>query len=178
MLLFGRGFFCFFLSLGTTRLCFRPTGPLSFFRPTGPLSCFRPTGPLSCFRPTGPLSCFRPTCPLSCFRPTGPLSCFRPTGPLSCFRPTGSVLLQTHWVCCFRPTGPLSCFRPTGPLSHQKAVQCDMFVSTFHLRTLPTLTLPAYRSAVLKACVFVTRDTVRHPRRFVFGTFVRKPNCS
>ena len=31
---------------------------------------------------------------------------------------------------------------------------------------------------VLTACVFVTRDTVRHPRRFVFGKFVRKPNCS
>jgi len=31
---------------------------------------------------------------------------------------------------------------------------------------------------VLTACVFVTRDTVRHPRRFVFGKSVRKPNCS
>jgi hypothetical protein len=30
----------------------------------------------------------------------------------------------------------------------------------------------------LKASVFVTRDTVRHPRRSVFGKFVRKPNCS
>ena len=33
-------------------------------------------------------------------------------------------------------------------------------------------------STMLTACVFVTRDTVRHPRRFVFGKFVRKPNCS
>jgi len=31
---------------------------------------------------------------------------------------------------------------------------------------------------VLTACVFVTRDTVRHLRRFVFGKFFRKPNCS
>jgi len=31
---------------------------------------------------------------------------------------------------------------------------------------------------VLTSCVFVTRDTVRHQRRFVFGKFVRKPNCS
>ena len=31
---------------------------------------------------------------------------------------------------------------------------------------------------MLTACVFVTRDTVRHPRRFVFGKFVCKPNCS
>ena len=33
-------------------------------------------------------------------------------------------------------------------------------------------------STMLTACVFVTRDTVRHPRRFVFGKFVRKPNYS
>jgi len=38
--------------------------------------------------------------------------------------------------------------------------------------------LPAYRSTMLTACVFVTRDTVRHPRRLVLGKFVRKPNCS
>ena len=38
--------------------------------------------------------------------------------------------------------------------------------------------VPAYHSTMLTACVFVTRDTVRHPRRFVFGKFVRKPNCS
>ena len=31
---------------------------------------------------------------------------------------------------------------------------------------------------MLTACVFVTRDAVRHPKRFVFGKFVRKPNCS
>ena len=35
-----------------------------------------------------------------------------------------------------------------------------------------------YRSTMLTACVFVTQDTVRHPRRSVFGKFVRKPNCS
>ena len=40
------------------------------------------------------------------------------------------------------------------------------------------LILPAYRSTMLTACVFVTRNTVRHPRRFVFGIFDRKPNCS
>jgi len=31
---------------------------------------------------------------------------------------------------------------------------------------------------VLTACVFVTRATVRHSRRYVFGKFVRKPNFS
>jgi len=72
MLLFGRGFFFFFLSLGTIRLCFRPTGPVSL-----------------------------KSCPM--------------------------------W-----------------------------FVFVF----------------VLTACVFVTRDTVRHPRRFEFRKFVREPNCS
>jgi hypothetical protein len=46
------------------------------------------------------------------------------------------------------------------------------------LRILPTLILPGYRSTMLTACVIVTRDTVRHPRRFVFGKFVHKPNCS
>jgi hypothetical protein len=32
---------------------------------------------------------------------------------------------------------------------------------------------------LLSACVFVTRDTVRHPRRFLFGNrFVRDERCS
>ena len=35
-----------------------------------------------------------------------------------------------------------------------------------------------FPTTMLAACVFVTRDTVRHPRRFLFGKFVRKPNCS
>jgi hypothetical protein len=33
--------------------------------------------------------------------------------------------------------------------------------------------LPACRQPLLPACVFVTRDTVRQPRRFLFGKFVR-----
>ena len=33
-------------------------------------------------------------------------------------------------------------------------------------------------STMLTACVFVTRHTVRHPRCFVLGKFVCKPNCS
>ena len=36
----------------------------------------------------------------------------------------------------------------------------------------------SFFSTMLTACLFVTRDTVRHLRRFVFGKFVRKPNCS
>jgi hypothetical protein len=38
--------------------------------------------------------------------------------------------------------------------------------------------LPACRQPLLPACVFVTRDTVRHPRRFLFGKFIREPICS
>jgi hypothetical protein len=35
------------------------------------------------------------------------------------------------------------------------------------------LILPACRQLLLPACVFVTRDTVRHPRRFLFRKCVR-----
>jgi hypothetical protein len=39
--------------------------------------------------------------------------------------------------------------------------------------------LPACRQPLLPACVIVTRDTVRHPRRFFsFGKFFREPICS
>jgi len=57
---------------------------------------------------------------------------------------TNSTLLQTHWA-------------------------------SVSLKSCPVWFVFVY---VLTACVFVTRDTVRHRRRFVFGTFVRKPNCS
>jgi hypothetical protein len=36
-----------------------------------------------------------------------------------------------------------------------------------------TLSLP-----LLPGCVFVIRETVRHPRRFLLGKSVREPNCS
>jgi hypothetical protein len=38
--------------------------------------------------------------------------------------------------------------------------------------------LPACRQPLLPACLFVTRGTVRHPRSFLFGKFVREPICS
>jgi hypothetical protein len=38
--------------------------------------------------------------------------------------------------------------------------------------------LPACRQPSLSTCMFVTRDTVRHPRCFLFGKFVREPICS
>jgi len=43
------------------------------------------------------------------------------------------------------------------------------------LKSCPVWSVFVY---VLTACVFVTRDTVRHPRRFVFGKLVHKTNCS
>jgi hypothetical protein len=43
--------------------------------------------------------------------------------------------------------------------------------------TLPPI-LPACRQPLLSACVFVTRDTVRHPRHFMFGKFVHELICS
>jgi len=43
------------------------------------------------------------------------------------------------------------------------------------LKSCPVWSIFVY---VLTACVFVTRDTVCHPRRFVFGKFVRNANCS
>ena len=58
--------------------------------------------------------------------------------------------LGTTWLC----------FRPIGPVS---------------LKSCPLWFVFVY---VLMVCVFVTRDTVHHPRRFVFGKFVCKPNCS
>jgi hypothetical protein len=38
--------------------------------------------------------------------------------------------------------------------------------------------LPACRQLLLQACMFVTRDTVCHPRCFLFGKFVCEPICS
>jgi hypothetical protein len=35
------------------------------------------------------------------------------------------------------------------------------------------LILPACRQPLFLACVFVTRDTIRHPRCFLFRKFVR-----
>ena len=72
-----------------------------------------------------------------------------------------STLLQTHWASVSLKSCPVW-----------------SVLSTFLLRILPTLILVAYRSTMLTARVFVTRDTVRHPRSFVFGKFVRKPKCS
>jgi hypothetical protein len=40
------------------------------------------------------------------------------------------------------------------------------------------LILPACRQPLLPACVFVTRDTVRHLRLFFLGKFVREPICA
>jgi hypothetical protein len=42
--------------------------------------------------------------------------------------------------------------------------------------TLPPI-LPACRQLLLPACMFITRDTVCHPRCFLFRKFVHEPIC-
>jgi hypothetical protein len=44
---------------------------------------------------------------------------------------------------------------------------CEMSESYTATDALPPI-LPACRQPLLPACVFVTRDTIRHPRRFFF----------
>jgi hypothetical protein len=49
---------------------------------------------------------------------------------------------------------------------------CVLSESYTETDALPPI-LPACRQPLLPACVFVTRDTVRHSRRFLFGKFFR-----
>jgi hypothetical protein len=56
----------------------------------------------------------------------------------------------------------------------QRCVLSESYTAT---DALPPI-LQACRQPLLPACVFVTRDTVRHPRCFLFGKFVREPICS
>jgi hypothetical protein len=56
----------------------------------------------------------------------------------------------------------------------QRCVMSKRYTAT---DALPPI-LPACRQPLLPTCVFVTRDSVRHPRRFLFGKFVREPICS
>jgi hypothetical protein len=49
---------------------------------------------------------------------------------------------------------------------------CVLSESCTAAEALPPI-LPACRQPLLPACAFVTRDTVRHPRGFLFGKFVR-----
>jgi hypothetical protein len=51
---------------------------------------------------------------------------------------------------------------------------CVLSESYTAIDALPPI-LPACRQPLLLACVFVTRDTVRHLRRFLFGKFIREP---
>jgi hypothetical protein len=56
----------------------------------------------------------------------------------------------------------------------QRCVPSESYTAT---DALPPI-LPASRQPLLPACVFVTRETVRHPRRFLFRKFFREPICS
>jgi hypothetical protein len=48
---------------------------------------------------------------------------------------------------------------------------CELSESYTATDAVPPI-LPVCRQPLLPVCVFVTRDTVRHPRRFLFGKFV------
>jgi hypothetical protein len=59
----------------------------------------------------------------------------------------------------------------------RKPKLCVLSESYIATDGLPPI-LPACRQTLLPVCVFVTRDTVRHPRLFLLGKFVREPICS
>ena len=78
------------------------------------------------------------------------------------------LLFGRGFFFVFRSLGTTRlCFRPTSLLTSK-----PMFLPR---DTISSITA---ESSLSKPKSFVTRDTVRHPRRFVFGKFVRKPNCS
>jgi hypothetical protein len=54
----------------------------------------------------------------------------------------------------------------------RKPKLCVLSESYTATDALPSI-LPACRQPLLLACVFVNRDTIRHPRLFFFGKFVR-----
>jgi hypothetical protein len=56
----------------------------------------------------------------------------------------------------------------------QRCVLSESYTAT---DALPPI-LPACCQPLLPACVFVTRDTVHHPRLFGGGKFVCEPICS
>jgi hypothetical protein len=53
---------------------------------------------------------------------------------------------------------------------------CVLSESYKTTNALPPI-LPACHQLLLPACVFITRDTVHQPRRFLFGKFVRELIC-
>jgi hypothetical protein len=72
-----------------------------------------------------------------------------------------------------KPQDTMKFKRRRGELE-QACVLSESYTAT---DALPPI-LPACRQPFLLACVFVTRDTVRHPRLFFYGKFVSEPICS
>jgi hypothetical protein len=75
-----------------------------------------------------------------------------------------------------RFTNLIRSWRPFVTRNVRKPKLCVLSESYTATDGLPPI-LPACRQPLLPACVFVTPDTVRHPRLF-FGKFVHKPICS
>jgi hypothetical protein len=76
-----------------------------------------------------------------------------------------------------RSTNSIRSWRPFVNRNVRKPELCVLSESYTTTDALPPI-VAACRQPLLPACVFVTRDTVRHPRRFFFGKFVREPICS
>jgi len=60
------------------------------------------------------------------------------------------------------------------PVSWYHSTLLQTHWASVSLKSFPVWFVSVY---VLTACVFITRDTVHHPRHFVFGKFVCKLNC-
>jgi hypothetical protein len=76
-----------------------------------------------------------------------------------------------------RFTNFIRSWRPFVTRNVRKPKICVLSESYTATDALPPI-LPACHQPLLPACVFVTRDTIRHPRRFLFGKVVREPICS
>jgi hypothetical protein len=76
-------------------------------------------------------------------------------------------------IYIYKPQNTLKFKRGHGEFE-QGCVLSESYTAT---DALPQI-LPVGGQPLLLACVFITRDIVRHPRRFLFGKFVREPICS
>jgi hypothetical protein len=87
------------------------------------------------------------------------------------------VMLRIGYTVKPRVTNLIRSWGPFVTRNVRKPKLCVLNESYTATDALPPI-LPACRQPLLPACVFVTRDTVRHPRRFLLGKFVRELICS
>jgi hypothetical protein len=133
-----------------------------------------------------------PSC-ADCFKiwepqPPGSLNLLDPSGPVQARNGIELPLplhfqnhLKLRWQSTStvepRFTNLIRSWRPFVIRNVRTPKLCVLSESYKETNALPPI-LPACRQPLLPACVFVTRDTVRHPRLFFFGKFVREPICS